>query len=887
MSAPAPDGRRCHASTTARFRMLDSSIPRALGAALLAAALAAPAAAQQRDTLLAAGPEYAAGGLHQWFLGDDYRPLWAAPVRVPFLDLGRHAGGLTPVERGGGQQTRVLHLVSAEGYEYVFRSVNKSPSLADEPALRNTLIADAVEDQVSSLHPGAALVVAPLLEAVGVPHATPQLVVMPDDPRLGEFRHEFAGLLGWIEERPDERQVEGGDDRPGFGGYPRVIGTDRLLERLEEGPEDRVDARAYLTARLVDLVVNDWDRHYDQWRWAETERGDTRVWLPIPRDRDYAFVDYDGVFMELGRNFVPNAVRFTPEIENIPGLTLNARPLDRELLAELERPVWDSVAAFVQARLTDPVIDAAVAQLPPEYERLSGERLRERLRTRRASLPLAAVQFYRRLAGQVDVLATDERDLAVVDRVGEGLVELRIHDRDGDATEPTGAPYYRRLFRADETTEVRLYLRGGDDYAVVRGDVGESLLVRVIGGGGDDVLVDSSVVRGDRYETAFYDERGENRLVAGRETRISTRPYQPPERVQDLAGESARDWGSSFSVRPVLDYRNTDGLIVGAGPVYTRYGFRRSPYAYRVGASARVGLSTWNPAVEAFGQWYRVSSPWGFGFQAEASKLLNFRFYGLGNDTPVEADRSRYTIAQDQVSGTVYLTRDLAGLGELQAGPIFKYTNPDTPEGYPLGALPRYGNGGFAQLGVRAQALVDGRDSGVYPRSGTTLHLRASGYPGLLSADGAFGSVFAAGTTYLTAEVGRPLTLALRAGGERVWGPFPVHEAAFLGGSRTVRGYAYQRYAGEASLFGNAELRAPIGEVPLLLLRGRLGALALADAGRVYAGGESPGGWHTAYGGGLWFLFEIRETTFALTGVYAQGNADEPGRAYVSFGMPF
>ena len=69
----------------------------------------------------------------------------------------------------------------------------------------------------------------------------------------------------------------------------------RLLERLEEDPEERVDSRDYLAARLVDLIVGDWDRHADQWRWAGYERGDRWTWRPIPRDRDNAYSDYEGI----------------------------------------------------------------------------------------------------------------------------------------------------------------------------------------------------------------------------------------------------------------------------------------------------------------------------------------------------------------------------------------------------------------------------------------------------------------------------------------------------------------------------------------------------------------------------------------------------------------
>ena len=49
--------------------------------------------------------------------------------------------------------------------------------------------------------------VAPLANAAGVLHSVPQLVYLPDDPGLGEFRSEFAGTLGLIEVRPEENDA--------------------------------------------------------------------------------------------------------------------------------------------------------------------------------------------------------------------------------------------------------------------------------------------------------------------------------------------------------------------------------------------------------------------------------------------------------------------------------------------------------------------------------------------------------------------------------------------------------------------------------------------------------------------------------------------------------
>jgi outer membrane translocation and assembly module TamA len=110
-------------------------------------------------------------------------------------------------------------------------------------------------------------------------------------------------------------------------------------------------------------------------------------------------------------------------------------------------------------------------------------------------------------------------------------------------------------------------------------------------------------------------------------------------------------------------------------------------------------------------------------------------------------------------------------------------------------------------------------------------------------------------------------------------GDFPFAEAAFLGGAGSMRGYPTQRFAGDAAAFGSVELRQPLGQVRLLV-RGRLGVFALADAGRVWMDGDSPGGWHTDYGAGVWF-----ETVgIPITLTYARGDLD---RFYLGMGMPF
>jgi hypothetical protein len=76
------------------------------------------------------------------------------------------------------------------------------------------------------------------------------------------------------------------------------------------------------------------------------------------------------------------------------------------------------------------------------------------------------------------------------------------------------------------------------------------------------------------------------------------------------------------------------------------------------------------------------------------------------------------------------------------------------------------------------------------------------------------------------------------------------------------------------------ELRVPVAVTVPLLVRWRLGVFGLADAGRVWFEQQSPGGWHTGVGGGIW-LSSLGQT-FSLA--YAHG---ESNRVYLQKGMSF
>ncbi|TDI72546.1 MAG: hypothetical protein E2O85_00205, partial [Bacteroidetes bacterium] len=188
----------------------------------------------RRTVRLVANDMYEAGWLHRFFFGSKYREVWATPIEVEVLDLGQYAGGLTLIRGGGTEQTKTLHLQGANGRRYVFRPINKETLSREKYGL--SIFQELMQDlKVSAFHPAAALVAAPLSEALDILYVTPKLYVMPDAPPLDSLTQLYSGILGQLEERPDGET----ETNPGFGGAIRVSDTNRLLEHLKESSYHR------------------------------------------------------------------------------------------------------------------------------------------------------------------------------------------------------------------------------------------------------------------------------------------------------------------------------------------------------------------------------------------------------------------------------------------------------------------------------------------------------------------------------------------------------------------------------------------------------------------------------------------------------------------------
>ena len=796
---------------------------------------------------VAANPDYDRSGLYEFFFGKGYRDVWAADIEVPVFDLATFGGpGLRPVQRGGGMQTVSIRLEDDDGNQWVLRSVDKAVGKGIPEPLRSTVAEDIYQDQTSTQHPYGATPVAALAGSLGLHHTNPQYVWVPDDERFGPYRPLVADRLMLFEERPRGDET----DRPTFGAPLDTDGTPTVYANVVEDNDDRVDQHSFLRHRLFDIWINDWDRHGDQWRWAEFEDEGIKGkrYEPIPRDRDQAFFNVTGVFPSLAKYVVPKLVRFDEEFGSIKGLTTNGLDLDRRFLNELTREDFEQAARAFQAEATDARIDAALAVWPESVQRLTGDEIGSKLRARRSQMDEVAERYYELLAGIVDVVGSDEHERFEVTRLGGGRTQVQMFktSKEGEVEKLL----YDRTFEPDDTEEIRLYGLGGRDRYVATGE-GGGPRVRMIGGTGQDEYADRSA--GGRvfvYDTPRRTEIGETSGPTQLELDddAATRSYRPKDFERDFAAPV-----------PALSYNSTDGLFIGGGYLWTRYGFQQLPFKQQHLAVVQVAPFTGGVQGAYAGRFVVPDSRRAYDLALSGNTpQRELNFYGLGNDTPEdppfdeEIDLARVQLAADVVW--------MVGEGsELSAGLRGDFADFDSFAGF-SGDPRLYG-------GVGVEAMLEAVDLVANPRQGLRLEASADVLQDALDGNGEgfspYGRFYGALTAYATPLDFPRVTLALRGGAAHRAGAFPFYDAAFVGGQggqmETTRGFVRERFAGRGAVFGNAEARLGLGRGASYFGPVEYGVLGFADAGRVFYGEALPQNasdeFHLGYGGGIWATF--------------------------------
>ena len=552
-------------------------------------------AQQQEETkntiVVAADPQYnKAGSIKRFFWGDHYRKEWATAVEVEILDMDNEAGGLTPLKIGGGLQTKSLRLKGANGREYVLRSVQKDVSKAMMTELRETFAQDVVQDQVSSANPYAPMVVASLSEAAGILHSKPRLVYVVNSDRLGEFAETFAETLCLLEERPSGNE----EKNSAFGYSKNVINTQKLFDKVFSNSNHQVDEKAFVKARLFDMLIGDWDRHEDQWLWAAFKEVDKTFYKPIPRDRDQAFPKLDGLIPQMvtRKSGLRKVQNFEYNIRDINGLNMNGNHLDRNFTTRLVLQDWLDAAKELQDSLTDHAIETAFKEMPGAIYDISGKETAARLKQRRDDLHKYAKTYYGFLSEQVDITGTKDKEFFEVTRVNDDSTTVVIYS--AAKNDLWNNVVYQRTFLRSETKEIRLFGLDGDDVYNIKGETKKGITIRVIGGNGTDSIIDGSSVKGMSKQTKVYDDR-KNIFEIEKETEKNI----SSDSLKNVYNRKSftYDWFAPV-LRP--GYNVDDGFITGAGVIFKKGQFGKSPYG-----SMQAIAGNYASATSSYSLWYK------------------------------------------------------------------------------------------------------------------------------------------------------------------------------------------------------------------------------------------------------------------------------------------
>ena len=409
--------------------------------------------------------------LRKIFIGRNYRREWTTPVTIPIFHLKEERGGFAIVDSGGGKQTNTLRLVDKKGNEWVLRSVDKDIEKALVPGLRNTMVETLMQDLQSAIHPYAALTIPVLARAIRLTAPNPYIFFVPDDPAFGEHRPIFANTVCYLEDR--EPTADNSDTKS----------TTTVLEDVTEESDNRLVQKQMLKARLLDMLVGDWDRHEDQWRWTEKDSAGINYYYPIPRDRDFAYFYSDGLFIKFASRFsLPHMKGFTSEPSGLRHLNAKVLSLDMRWLNELTSEDWKKAIKDLQKNISDQVIDKAVKRLPAEVYTFSAKNIASKLKTRRDGLMKHAMRYYEFLSAQPMITGTDEPDIFTITSNDSAL--FVVVRRAGSSKNKKAI--YQRKFNPSETKRISIIGLGGNDSFIVDQNVTSSIKLYLKGGEGND-----------------------------------------------------------------------------------------------------------------------------------------------------------------------------------------------------------------------------------------------------------------------------------------------------------------------------------------------------------------------------------------------------------------
>jgi hypothetical protein len=815
-------------------------------------------------------PSYdSVSGFHRWLFGKGYRKEWSIPVKLPLIKLSQINGGLVPLRQGGGMQSKSLRLKDKAGKEWVIRSVEKMPEKLLPPNLKGTFAVDWIDDAMSSQHPFAALVVPPLAKAAGVPHSSPVIGVVAPDAALGEYGKVFNGLVVLLEERKPEGQSDN---------------TLKIEANLQKDNSNHFDAKSFLRARMLDLLLGDWDRHEDQWRWIDTKQGSDKLYIPVPRDRDQVFHVNDGVLPKLSAlpYIMPTLQSFDASIDHVEYAIYKTRFMNAYPDAQLSYKEWmEEADAFIKAE-TDEVLQAGLKRLPREFYNTHDGELLTKLKKRRDQIPAAMAQYYRFIYKTADIRTSNKNELVTItDAPDKGLrIQINKLDKRGQAKGEIMNQVYNPLV----TKEIRLYVQDGNDKVVIN-NMASPIKLRVIGANGEKTYEVKNAYR----KVQLYSKR-DSVNTTGNTSRINAHLNSDTSNTHYVANNPYNVWMPLATAAINAD----DGFLLGLGFKYTgRQGFRKLPYA-----TVQQLMVTHSFATSAFrirynGEWIQAVGQADFTMNAYIQAPDNtLNFFGRGNQTVLnkfEGYRRFYRTRFDTYQFDPALRWHTGKNSTFSAGPSLQYYHLDLSDNAgrfitQSSFIKSYDsltvNKDKVHVGLALNFNSNQRNNNILPSEGYYVNLSVQGYTGLNSYSKSYLQIKPEFTYYQKLNAKGTFVLTNRVGGGISVGRPAFYQSLFLGGQGNLLGYLQNRFAGDHMLYNNLQARVKLFDVASYILPGQLGLTGFYDTGRVWIKGESSDQWHTGTGGGLYFA----PASLAVVQVLA-GHSTEGWYPYISLNI--
>ena len=828
--------------------------------------------------------EITKGGLYRFFWGERYRKYFGTKVIAPTVNLDTLFGGLKPVRKGGGNQSKSLRLRDKKGSEFVMRALRKNAvqylqavAFKDqylEGQFNETYTEGLLLDAFTGSHPYAPFTIGTLSDAVGIYHTNPVLYYIPKQNALGHFNSEFGDELYMIE----ERAASGHGDKASFGFSNKVISTDDLLKNLSKNEKHKLDEAAYIKARLFDMLIGDWDRHEDQWRWATFKENGITIYRPIPRDRDQAFsIMGDGALLNYATKAIP-ALRlmqaYEEELKSPKWFNLEPYPLDMALINQSDKNIWDAQVKLITSNITDKIIDDAFEYFPKEVTDETIKIIKKKLQGRRKNLQKISDTYFQHINKFQVIKGTDKDDWFNIERLPNGKTKVTAYRiKKGEKS----TIFHQREYNHSQTKEIWIYGLDDDDMFVVKGS-GENLIkLRIIGGQNNDSY---HIINGKKVK--LYDHKSKkNTFLTKNGSKKLTDDYE----TNVYNYKKLKNNSNVFA--PLIGFNPDDGLKVGFSNTYTANGFERNPFTSQHALSGAYYFATEGFELNYRSEFANIIGNWNLGFNAMyTSPNYAINFFGFGNNSiNLEADD-----IEDRDFNRVKIRKLIAGTslhwkGDLGAEIMVRFNYQsfkiDKTTGRFISNQPIDFNRQIF-LNTEVSYSFENTDNPAFTTMGMRTDLQV-GYTSNLKKKHNFGyAIPSISFDYKLVPNGQ-LVLATKFKGHLTFGnDFEFYQGASLGANNGLRGYRNERFTGKNAFYHSSDIRLNLRRLKTSLLPLHIGVYGGFDYGKVWLENIESKNWNTSVGGGIFF-----NAANMMTGNISAFNSNDGLRIAFAMGFAF